>query len=209
MRKINLTIDGKTHEATLPETWREVKVSHYKMLVQLDKLEFDSSFEKDVAILSQFIGVDMDVIELMEVEEFNTLVETLSFLKDEKLEFPTLKETIDIDGKTWFIKKDFDKLTIGERITFDVFLNGKKSPDLDLDLFLTLFIKETKDETWKNSHKERSEIFNNMPFVDVKPVLDFFLTGILSSNKNMKHFSEDPEDKTKVEEKKEKDLKEE
>ncbi len=194
MKEIKLKIDNKEHVSNIPESWDEVSVDHYQKLVVVDRIEWDSHFDKDVAVLSTFIGVDKEIIELMEIEEFNELIDALSFLK-EKIEFPPLGETIELDGKIWFIKSDFDKMNVGERITLDVFLNGKKSPDIDLDLFLTLFIKESADEMWRNDHKERKDLFKKLPFVKVKSVMDFFLTGMLSRKKDTKHSLEDPEKK--------------
>jgi hypothetical protein len=207
MKQINLKIDGKEHIAKIPENWNEVTVDHYQKLIKIDRLQWLTSFDKDVAIISTFIGVDKEIIELMELNEFNSLIETLAFLKSDNIEYPPLADSIELGGKEWFIKKDFDKMVVGERITLDVFISGKNSPDTELDLFLTLFIKETPDETWKNDHKSRRDIFKELPFVSVKPIMDFFLIGMLSPKKDMKHSSEDPNQTTEKSEKE--DLKEE
>lgn len=196
MIEVEIKSNGVTTTAHIPQHWYEVTVEDFIKLRNVDKVEWESPFDKDVAIISVLLNMNKDEVELMGLDEFNELVETLIFLKED-IEFPKLTDTIELDGKTWYIKKDFESMTVGERITFDIFVKGAADIDSQLDLFLTLFIKETGDETWLSSHKARRDIFKKLPFVNVRPIIDFFLTGISGSKVNTKHSSQ-KEKKIKV-----------
>jgi hypothetical protein len=117
------------------------------------------------------------------------MIESIEFLLTPPEDQP-IKDYIKIGDEDWWIKKDFDKLTVGERISIDTILM-EGGVEENFDKMLTLFLKK-KDangelETYRTSHMNRVELFRKeVNFMDVKNIMLFFSTGITLSEENMK-----------------------
>jgi hypothetical protein len=125
-------------------------------------------------------GIEEELIYLLTQEQFLEVVEKVKFTNEEIVS--ELKESILVEGEEYFIKKDFDKLNMGEIISIESLL---KQSDGDLSKcmskLLCVFLRKKKEngnlESFKNSFMEREELFDNVMITDVNNLFVFFSNG--------------------------------
>jgi hypothetical protein len=190
--EISIKINGQEKEVHIPENWSEVKLGHYMDLTKINKKEFNTQLERDIAVMAAFLGISEEELELLDLDVYNQMIEGIQFLLTPPKDLP-IKDHIKINGEDWWIKKDFDKLTVGERISIDtILMNG--GVEENFDKMLTLFLKKRDEngelETYRTSHMNRVELFRKeVNFMDVKNIMLFFSTGISLSESPTKESS--------------------
>lgn len=180
MVKLNLTIDEEVKEFEIPNSWNDVTIENFQGLSKLQKAGLNQ-LEFSVALVGLLTEIDSDTLDLMDLESFNEILKVLEFAK-EPIE-PTQKDSIVIDGIEYFIKKDFDKLNLGEMTTLNI-LSEKYKDNIDdcIPDMLCVFLRQKKEngklEGFKNSFMERAEIFKaNVKISDVHQLFLFFSNG--------------------------------
>lgn len=185
MIKVNFNIDDEVHSFDVPENWDEVTVEQFMGLAELQK-----EAEEEVNPLNTIIKmvqimttIPMDIIEMIPVDQFHLIQDTLNYTKEEvNIE---KRDNVEIDGETYYIKNDFNKLTMGETITIETII--KDAPNGNVmnvfDKLLTIFLrKKTKKgnlETFKSSFmEERVELFRRLPISQVYAIMVFFSDGV-------------------------------
>jgi hypothetical protein len=201
--EVRIIIDGVRKLINTPEKWSDVKLKHWMKLNVINKKEWELAIIRDINIVAAILDITPEEVEMLDTDTYNILMDSLSFLLKEPEDEP-LKDFIEIKGEKWWIKKDFDKITLGERITIDTLLM-ENTIEERFSTLLTLFLKKKLDngefETWRTSHKERAILFEEeVNFMDVKNIMIFFSDGISLSSENMKESSvkKKPKRKKKV-----------
>jgi hypothetical protein len=197
IKEIEIIIDGEKKIINIPLSWDELTLEHYMKLSRVNKMNFEIDFERDMEVIGAFLGLERNDMELVDIDTFNEIVEDLKFLTEEPkdLDSKGLKDYIEIDGEKWWIKKDFEKMTLGEKVSVDTLVkqNGGDYEGI-MDKILTLFLKKKLDngelETFRTWHLERAEIFKRARFLDIRNVVVFFSDGRNGSKSNMKEFLE-------------------
>lgn len=180
MIKIHLEIDGEANEFNLPESWSEVTVKKASQLSSMKNVEGKNELELSVSIISILTGIDEEIIYMMSQEQFLEVVEAIKFTKEEVTSEE--KESILIEDEEYFLKKDFEKLNMGEIISIESLL---KQSDGDLSKcmskLLCIFLRKKKEngnlESFKNSFMEREELFDEVMITDVNNLFVFFSAG--------------------------------
>ncbi len=98
----------------LPKSWNEITVSQFIELASIEQKDFDSVFEMQIETLSILLDEDPEELYDLELEELNTILSGLKWLRSE----PRVKINEKIDKYTF---KPFDKITLGEFIDADYF----------------------------------------------------------------------------------------
>jgi hypothetical protein len=195
---IEIIVDGEKRIIEIPLTLDELKLEHYMKLSEVNRKQWDLELERDLEVIGAFLGLDRWDLEVIDIETFNEIIEDLRFLNEqpEDLDNRGLKDYIEIDGEKWWIKKDFEKMTLGEKISVETLVkqNGGDYEGI-LDKLLTLFLKKRMNdgelETFRTSHLERADIFRKgVKFLDVRNILVFFSDVRSGSENNMREFSE-------------------
>lgn len=198
---IELIINEEKREITLPKSWEDITIGQYQQLQLInDNDNYISAMHKDIDIIATFLGLTIDEVELLSIDEFNELVDNLQFLK----ETPTFKEGIeneitDLQGKKWYVKSDFNSLTTGEKISIDYLgIEGftNKLPEL-----MTIFLRENEDEKYLSKFlKSRASYFrDNIKFLDINNILNFTKGGTRESKESNTPLSSQLERKKKKE----------
>jgi hypothetical protein len=187
--EVRIIIDGERKVINTPEKWSDVKLKHWMKLNEINKKEWELALIRDINIVAAILNIAPEEVEMLDTDTYNILMDSLSFLLKEPEDEP-LNDFIEIKGEKWWIKKDFDKITLGERITIDTLLM-ENTIEERFSTLLTLFLKKKLDngefETWRTTHKERAILFEEeVNFMDVKNIMIFFSDGINSSSENMK-----------------------
>jgi hypothetical protein len=179
MIKIELNIDGELKDFNIPEGWNEVSIATASDLFSLER-EGKNQLELIVSIVSILSGVDEEVIYMMTQDQFLELTEVIKFTNEEiKSE---LKDFITIDGEDYYLKKDFEKLNVGEIISIDTIMTTNNN-DLSKSMakLLCILLRKKKEngeyESFRNNFMEREELFNKIMITDVNDIFLFFSDG--------------------------------
>jgi len=197
MIKVNFNIDDDTQSFNVPENWDEVTVEQFMELVELQNNAKEEKNPLNTVIKMTHImtGIPMDIIEMVPVDQFHLIQDTLLYTKEEvNIE---KSDYVEIDGDTYWVKNDFNKLTMGETITIETLI--KDTPNENVmnvfDKLLTVFLrKKTKKgnlESFKSSFlEERVEVFRRLPISQVYAIMVFFSDGGNGLEVPTNHYSE-------------------
>jgi hypothetical protein len=191
MVKLNLEIDGENKTYDIPTQWDDVTVDKFIEIVKLDEKKHINDLEKVMELMNILTTIPKDDVELLPVESFMEIQNNFSFVKtdvDKKM-----KDSIVIDGEEYFVKNDFNDLTMGESITIETLLKEADNPMYILDKMLCLFLRKKKENGKLESFKttfltDRIDIFRNAPITEVYNNLIFFSNGVDILENNMKDF---------------------
>lgn len=178
MIEINLEIDDEKFELNLPSGWDEITIKQYDKIAKIERTE--SNLIQFVEILKILTNVDEETIMSIPAVEFQNITDNLQFLQEEVEDKEV--ESIVVDGVEYFLKKEFDKLTMGESISIEIIMK-KYDNDLTKAIpeLLCIFLRKKKEngklESFKNSFMERAEMFSNLMISDVHQLFVFFSIG--------------------------------
>ncbi|MCP4761449.1 MAG: hypothetical protein GY870_06680 [archaeon] len=179
MINLEIEIDGEVKEFKVPQGWNEVTVKQTSKIASIDRGGINN-LELMIEILSILGNVDKEICYMMQQEDFINIIETLKFTNEEiKSE---LKDSIVLGGEEYLLKKDFDKLTMGEIISIETIIKEyDNNIQLALPKLLCIFLRKKlengKLESFKNDFMEREELFGEAIITDVNDIFLFFLDG--------------------------------
>lgn len=188
MVKVNLEIDDEVKVFNLPENWDEVTIGDFVKIFSFNREEL-TNIELSVKTINVLTDLDEEIIMMMNVEDFEKLVETLSFVSTDLT--PVNVDYIELEGEKYYLKTDFSQLTMGEVISIETIL---QSADGNLfrvmDKLLCIFLRKKKEngklETFKGEFMYRTDLFSNAPITKVYNVFSFFLGGGTTLEDSMK-----------------------
>jgi hypothetical protein len=186
MTELKLMIDGLEKTYNIPTTWDDITIQTYKKIVNIPSEVKGVFLSIELAI--RLIGLDRDTIEELPIEEFNKILEQMTFINEElKAE---LAESIEVGGETFYFKKDFSKLTTGEVASIDLILQSAEGKWYDvIEKLLCIFLrKKVGDELekFKSEMMDRAELFKDLKIKDVQPIFFYFSSGENGSPEAMK-----------------------
>lgn len=179
MINLELEIDEVLTKINIPTTWEEITVGQLESISQIN-MEGLNTLEQVVKIITTLTKADEDLIYMIPVEDFNLISEKLEFLKSEVKNTPA--DFVEVNGEQYWLKKDFDKLTMGESISIEALIeqSGGKL-ETALSKLLCIFLRKKKDngklETFKNSFIEREQMFKDIKVSDVYNLFVNFSNG--------------------------------
>lgn len=179
MINLEIEIDGEVKEFKVPQGWNEVTVKQASEIFGLNK-EGKNNLEVTVELISILSNIDIDIVYAMQQEDFIKIVESIKFTNNEVK--GDLKDSIVLGGEEYFLKKDFDKLNVGEIISIETIMQQSNN-DLSKSMgkLLCIFLRKKKEngklESFKNSFMEREELFGEAIITDVNNIFLFFLDG--------------------------------
>ena len=194
MINLKLEIDDEVREFNLPQNWDEVTIGDFVKLFSFNR-DGLTTIELSVKVINILTGIDEELVMMMDVNDFQKLVEVFDFTTKE-LDAVNV-DSVEIGGETYYLKNDFSQLTMGEVISIETIL---KSADGNLfkvmDKLLCIFLRKKKEngklESFKGSFMSRAEIFKDAPISKVYNVFSFFLTGGTILEDNTKDYLENP-----------------
>jgi hypothetical protein len=179
MVELELTIDDEVTKCNIPESWADVTVGDYMEISKLDNTG-KTDIELLVSILTILLGIEDELIYMLPVAEFNRVAAYLKFT-NEKIETSNV-DYIELDGEKYFLKKDFEQLTMGETVSIELLLEKNDNKvETAMNQLLCIFLRKKKEngklETFKNSFMERAEQFKKISIIDVHNLFLFFSIG--------------------------------
>ena len=192
MIKLNLEIDGEEKVYDIPTNWDDITVGKFIEIVKLNEINYKWDLNKIMEMMGILTTIPKDDVELLPVESFMEIQDKFSFLKtdvDKKM-----KNSIVINNEEYFVKNDFNDLTLGESITIETLIKQVDNPVYILDQFLCLLLRRKKNgklESFKTTFlTDRIDLFRKIPITDVYQNIIFFLSGEHTYKNNMKVFLE-------------------
>lgn len=177
MTNLNLIIDDEELNFKIPDNWNDVTVGQYQEIIKIDKTNL-TDIEILTKLLNTLTNIDEELIYQLPISEFNKIVTILEFTKDEIKITP--KDFIIINGEEYWLKKDFESLTLGETISIEAIIKDKNIEE-EIDKLLCVFLRKKKEngklESFKNEFMERVELFKTIPISDIHNILVFFSNG--------------------------------
>jgi len=169
---IELNINKKLYN--IPNSWDEVT---YKQYLNIITIKNDNIVEYYVKIINELGGVDKAIIYQLSQDDFQTLVDQLSFLNNLDLKKYKKKSKIKIKGETYYFKK-LSELTLGENINFETLIKNSKNIVNDYHKIMALLLSKKDEVININALEDRAEFFaNNLKATDVFTMSAFFLGG--------------------------------
>jgi hypothetical protein len=192
MIEVKIETDEDVMVYQFPENWDEVTVEKFCNVYRTNYENY-TEFESSIILLSALSGIEREVIEMMDVDDFKMLLDKLKFIKEEVVK--TDVESIKIGEDEYYLHSDFNKFTTGEIITIEMILKS-----VDNNLFgvmselLCVFLRKKnssgKMEKFKTSMLERKQMFNQVSVSQVYHIFNFFLAGSDLFNNNTKDYTE-------------------
>lgn len=192
---IELNIDDRVY--TIAESWDEIYFSQYVDIINLNKDEGMNDLSKAVKIIALISdkpeSCEKDLLNLSR-EDFEELASNFEWTNKPIDNFKTDTEYVEIDGKRYKIKKDYQKLTLGEMISVETLIANNKNLD-PLEIVFGILLREEIDGKEKAFDEDDflhiiSELQSKVKLLDIYNYISFFLSGDKKSiTKNSKAFS--------------------
>jgi hypothetical protein len=143
--------------------------------------------------INVFTGIDEDLLLMMNYNDFQQIIGVLQFTNKDME--PQVVDYVELDGEKYYLRKDFDKFTMGEIISIETILSSSENNILKvMDKLLCIFLRKKKEngkfEPFKGEMMDRVELFRTAPVSKIHHIFNFFLDGGTLSTSNMKDFLE-------------------
>ena len=173
-----------------PENWDEVTVKQFCDVFR-NNYDNHNNFYASVLLMSALTGVDKEIIEMMDVDDFKMLLEKLKFMQEDVVR--SEDESIIINDEEYFLHTDFSKYTTGEIITIEVLLEQAQNNVITIMTeLLCVFLRKKNSkgnlEKFKTSFMVRKEEFEKLPISKIYHIFGFFLDIKNISTNNTKDF---------------------
>ncbi|CAA6810351.1 MAG: Unknown protein [uncultured Sulfurovum sp.] len=177
--KITIEIDDEIIEMELPQSWDDVTIDDY---TKITKVTADGKQDNQILIdmIHSITDVDKEILWQMPVTSFNQIAELFEFtlipIENKQI------DSIEIENETYWLKKDFKELTVGESASIDLLLKDNEGKlDGAMAKLLCVFLRKKKEngklESFKSSFMDREELFKTVKISDVNNLFIFFSTG--------------------------------
>lgn len=192
MKKVTIEIDDEVKEYNLPSNWDEITLDEFIRLFSIDRTDLNP-LEMSVKTIEILVGIDEEILLMMKSSDFELLATELSFTTQDVT--PVNVEFITLNGEEYWIKKDYNQLTMGEIISIETILESADNNIFKvMDKLLCIFLRKKKEngklETFKGEFMERATLFRKTPVSQIYNIFNFFLLGGNLLEVNTKDFSE-------------------
>ena len=192
---LNLTIEDQSF--VLAESWSEITFSQYITIINITTDESLNEILKAVKVIS-CISDKPEACEkcLLNIsrEDFESLGDHFEWTKRKIEQDSVQKEFLEIDGKTYKIKKEYNKLTLGEMISVETLIANNKNMN-QFEVVFGVLLREVVDGKEKEFNEDDflyviSKLQDKVMLLDVYNCISFFLSGVeMSTTKTSKAFS--------------------
>lgn len=195
MKRIEFIADDESHFFEIPENWSEVNVEQFCGIMEAQEVleSIKNPILASVKMINIITGIPEDIIMMTPVDEIKKISESLEFTNTEVESIE--KESLIVDGQEFFLKKDYNSLTMGEVITIDTLTQQTNNNIFKaLDKLLCVFLRKKKEngklETFRAEFLGRAELFKKVSIADVYQTIVFFSNGKGLLDNNTKVSSE-------------------
>ena len=192
---IKLEIEGSEYE--LAREWSEISFAQYIEVVNINKDKWND-LEKAVKIIAHISNkpaeCEQSILKLSK-EDFEELASYFVWTNHPIDEFKSEKDFLEIDGKKYKIKKDYNKLSLGEMISVETLIENNKNLDA-FEVAFGVLLREVDEDGKEKEFNEDVfiDVIQNLKtkvmLLDIYNHISFFLSGVqISTTQNLKGFS--------------------
>lgn len=109
----------ETTQIQIPESWSEISIEKFQ---ELSTFNSENTISNSINIIACLTESDTEIIKRMSSDDLKNVTELLAWSKE--LPPTEFKHTIEIDGITYSLVPDLNKLTVGEWIDIDGYLEN-------------------------------------------------------------------------------------
>lgn len=193
---IKVKIEDK--EFVFAETWDEIYFNQYISIVKINKIKDINDIEKAVKIIAAISDKPKECEEeLMKLhkEDFEDLATEFEWTNKPIEEVQSDKEFVLVDGKKYIIKKNYQKLTLGEMVSIENLMSF--NPNLDpFEVVFGVLLREVDETTNKEKDFDPDDFMymvnqmqTKVKLMDIYNYISFFLRGRKKSSKRIKGYS--------------------
>lgn len=163
----------------VPQEWGDVSVSQYDRIIktlQVSLEDKDDNLVMIANIINDLYEIPFEILYQTEMELFTEIIECFLFIGEKPKN--SGKEIIEYNNKKYIIKSDFNKLTLGEAMSFHAIKNDSEITKMIGTCLRE--IDENENELPFNAEKMKEymeEIAPNLKITDVYSASAFFLKG--------------------------------
>jgi hypothetical protein len=167
-------------EYNIPETWDEVTV---RQQIAISEVTDRDDMFLNYYLISQYTGIDLELIKKMNINQFKQIMELMSFL-NEKLEPKTIT-SFEFKGEKYYL---MDSLLKGETQDFlsieGIMKKYKDNPAKALPYIIGIIAKKQGESLSDYDVWKRGELFMELPYPIANDIWFFFANSekILSNN---------------------------
>ena len=192
---IELTIEDQ--KFVLSESWSEITFSQYITIINITKDESLNELLKAVKIIS-YISDKPEACEKailnISQDDFKELTTNFEWTNKTIEQDSVQKDSLEIDGKQYKIKSDYNKLTLGEMISVETLIAHNKNMD-PFEIVFGVLLREVIDGKEKEFNEDDflyiiGQLQDKVMLLDIYNHISFFLSGVeKSTTKTSKAFS--------------------
>ena len=120
MIQISVQVDNEeVKDYEFPSDWSEVTIEQFTNIYSIDTSVHEGMFYS-FELIHQLSGIDREIIEQIDYNDFKELVKSLDFVYEPIEELK--KESIIVDGEEYFLYSEFNKYTAGEVISIETII---------------------------------------------------------------------------------------
>lgn len=185
---IVLEIDNK--EFKICNSYEELSLGQYIDIIKIGeskmKLEGNAADIEIISILSDRPEEIKPLLWEFNIDDFNILTSHFAWVADTTVleHFKSLKpkEKVDIDGKPYGIMSDYNKMSLGEIVSFETILKQEQSDFHKLDIAFGVLLRPINDDgtVAKFTEEVFLDVIKNkykVNMIDIYAVISFFLSG--------------------------------
>lgn len=180
MKTLELEIDGTTNNYNLPTEWDDITVRQLQKVAKIQAEDNPNLIETSAKVIATLLDIDLETVYMLSPQAFNQLTAEVEFLNTDIT--TTSVDSIMVGDDEYFLKKDYNKLTMGEVISIQAIIDKSQSNIIEaMPELLCIFLRKKNNngelESFKNSFMERTEIFMDIPITQVYNILINFSNG--------------------------------
>lgn len=178
-KTLELEIDGTTNNYNLPTEWDDITVRQLQKVAKIQAEDNPNLIETSAKVIAALLDIELETVYMLSPQAFNQLTAEVEFLNTDIT--TTSVDSIMVGDDEYFLKKDYNKLTMGEVISIQAIINKSKDNIIEaMPELLCIFLRKKNNgelETFKNSFMDRAEIFMDIPITQVYSILINFSNG--------------------------------
>jgi|TARA_R110000737_G_scaffold74211_1_gene103251 hypothetical protein len=187
--KVNIKKEGKKKTYNLINSWSDVTLEKWILLIDLEAGSKTKEAEETIATLSD---IPRKLIKELSIRDVAIIMKKLSELQNRQ--DTVLTKVIEIDGIEYGMHPNLDDITLGEYADIETFIKGgleKNMPELMSVLFRPVI--ERKNEVYTIAAYDgditiRAETMKKMSAEQVQSTLFFFYNFVIGFSKIMPSF---------------------
>lgn len=191
---IEVTIEDKVFE--LAENWEDITFAQYLDVSNLGKDEGLTDLLKAVKIIASLSDKPAQCEEYllkMDKQDFEELAGYFLWTNKQIADVSEPKDHVLIEGKKYHIKKDYNKLTIGEMASIEGLIANNKNLD-PMEVVFGVLLREDVDGKEKDFNEDDflyilTSLKEKVMLMDIYSHISFFLSGVEKYSKTTKGFS--------------------